>query len=41
MFTSPSILQHYVEFYIRTIAMLEKLFNAGSFHGSIDHLTCR
>jgi hypothetical protein len=37
---SPSlcILQHYIEFDIRTIALLEKLLGAGSFDGSINHL---
>jgi hypothetical protein len=41
MFTSPGILQHYVEFYIHTITMLEKLLSVISFSGSIDHLACR
>ncbi len=41
VFTSPGIVQHYVEFYIHTIIMLEKLFNVGSFGGSIDYLACR
>jgi hypothetical protein len=34
------ILQHYVEFDIRTIAMLEKLVGARFFGGSIGHLAC-
>jgi hypothetical protein len=41
MFPSPNILQYYVEFDIRTIAMLDKLFGEGFFVGFIDHLTCR
>jgi len=40
MLSSLGILQHYVDFYTRTIAMLEKLFSAGSFDGFIDHLAC-
>ncbi len=42
VFTSPSILQHYVQLYTCTItiAMLEKLLSVGSFGGSIGHLTC-
>ncbi len=31
-------LQHYIEFDIHTIIMLEKLFGAKSFGGSINHL---
>jgi hypothetical protein len=38
MFPSPSILQHYAKFNIRTLITLEKLFGARSFGGSIDHL---
>ncbi len=38
MFPSLGILQHYVEFNIHTIIMLEKLLGAGSFGGSIGHL---
>jgi len=38
MFPSLSILQHYVEFNIHIIIMLEKLFSARSFGGSIGHL---
>jgi hypothetical protein len=41
VFPSLGILQHYVEFNIRTIIMLEKLFSVGSFGGSIGHLKCR
>jgi hypothetical protein len=37
-FPSLSILQHYVEFDIRTIVMLEKLLGVRSFGGSIGHL---
>jgi len=40
MLSSLGILQHYVDFYTRTIAMLEKLFSARSFDGLIDHLAC-
>jgi len=40
MFPSLDILQHYVEFNIHTIITLEKLLGAGSFGGSINHLTC-
>jgi len=42
VFTSPSILSHYVELYTCTIAiaMLEKLLSARSFGGFINHLTC-
>jgi hypothetical protein len=39
MFPSLSILQHYIKFDIRTIVMLEKLFDATSFGGCIGHLT--
>jgi hypothetical protein len=39
MFISLSILQHYVEFDIRTIITLENLFGARSFSGFISHLT--
>jgi hypothetical protein len=38
MFPSPCVLQHYVEFDIYTITMLEKLFGAGAYGGSIGHL---
>jgi hypothetical protein len=38
MFPSLGVLQHYVEFDICTITMLEKLFGAGAFGGSIGHL---
>jgi hypothetical protein len=38
MFPFPCILQHYVEFNIHTIAMLEKLLGVGSFSDYIDHL---
>ncbi len=40
MFPSPSILQHYVEFSIRTIVMLEKLLGVGSFSNFISHQIC-
>jgi hypothetical protein len=40
VFSSPSILQHYAKFDIRTIAMLEKLPGARSFGGFIGHLVC-
>jgi hypothetical protein len=39
MFPFPNILQHYIEFDIHTITMLEKLFGARSFNGFINHLT--
>jgi len=39
MFPSLIILQHHVEFNICTIIMLEKILGAGSFGGSINHLT--
>jgi hypothetical protein len=38
MFTSPSILWHYIKFDIRTIITLEKLLGAWSFGGFIDRL---
>jgi hypothetical protein len=38
MFPSLGILQHYVEFDIHTIVMLEKLLGVGSFGGSTGHL---
>jgi hypothetical protein len=38
MFPSPSILQHYIEFNICIITMLEKLHGVGFFDGSIGHL---
>jgi hypothetical protein len=42
MFPSLVILQHYVEFNIRTIITLEKLLGVGSFGGYIGHLArCR
>jgi len=37
IFSSPDILQHYIEFDTRTIAMLEKLLGVGSFDDSIGH----
>ncbi len=40
MFPSPCILQHYFEFNIHTIVMLQNLLDAGSFGGSISHLIC-
>jgi hypothetical protein len=40
-FHFPCILQHYTEFDTHTIIMLEMLLGAGSFGGSINHLTCR
>jgi hypothetical protein len=40
MFPSLGILQHYVEFHIRTITMLERLLSVGFFNGSINHLAC-
>ncbi len=40
MFPSPSILQHYIEFDIRTITTLEKLLSARSFGVIIGHLAC-
>jgi hypothetical protein len=40
MFPSPDILQHYVEFDIRTIITLKKLLVARSFGGSTSHLVC-
>jgi hypothetical protein len=39
MFPFSSILQHYAEFNIHTIAMLEKLLGVGTFGGFINHLT--
>jgi hypothetical protein len=38
VFPSLGILQHYVEFDIHTIVMLEKLLGVGSFGGSTGHL---
>ncbi len=38
MFPSLGILQHYVEFVIRTKTTLEKLFGVGSFGGYINYL---
>ncbi len=38
MFPFLSIMQHYVEFNICMIKMLEKLLGMGSFYGSFDHL---
>jgi hypothetical protein len=40
MFPSPSILQNYIEFDIRTMVILEKLFGARSFGGFISYLDC-
>jgi hypothetical protein len=40
MFPFPSILQHYVEIDIHTIARLEKLFGVGSFGGSSSQPAC-
>jgi hypothetical protein len=37
LFPSLGILQHYVEFNIHTIVMLQKLFGARSFGGFINH----
>jgi hypothetical protein len=41
MFPSPNILQHYIDFNINTIVILEKRLGARSFGGSIDHLAHR
>ncbi len=38
MFSSPSILKHYINFNICIITMLEKLHGVGFFDGSIGHL---
>jgi hypothetical protein len=40
MFSFLDILKHYIEFDIRTIITLEKLFGVGSFNGSINDLVC-
>jgi hypothetical protein len=38
MFPFLGILEHYAEFDICTITMLEKLYGVGSFGGFINHL---
>jgi hypothetical protein len=40
MFPSPSILQHYAKFNIRTLTTLEKLLGVRSFDGYNGHLAC-
>jgi len=38
IFPAPSILQHYIEFDARIVAMLEKLLGSGSFGTTVGHL---
>jgi hypothetical protein len=40
VFSSPGILQCYTEFYVYTIAMMEKLLGSRSFGTILGHLAC-